>query len=515
MHGRTRWLDPPLLFFLTWLVACGTALQSGRYADEKLGGDSDASGNAGIPAAPTDGSERELESSFEAPVATGRYLWVANPLSGRVAYIDAASLAVSTVAAGNGPTHVAAIGNEDATIVINVRSNDATLLRLTATGITTKTYPLAPGMNHWSISKDGRYAIAWTDAKKVPLAQKTQGFQEITVVDLATDIATVLSVGYRPTQITFDAAAAQAFAMTADGISVIALATPAVIRNVRLADDLATAAKATDVSVNAAGTHAIVRFEGTDIVTVVRLADGTKTPLLLGTPVTDLDLLPAGDEAIAVMRESSSLALISVSDAPAPQSIALASQKMGSVTTAADAAIALLYTNASAVEEVSILSLGPPATARPARVYSRVLGAFATQDGAHAVVLHEPPASDGTGAFSLLPLAADLPAKIVATNAAPLFVALTADSSRALVVTADVGKKRQAAYLARMPALSTQAIELGSKPLAAGIVEGARRAFVAQSHPAGRVTFIHLDSGETRTLTGFELGARIATGGQP
>jgi hypothetical protein len=38
------------------------------------------------------------------------------------------------------------------------------------------------------------------------------------------------------------------------------------------------------------------------------------------------------------------------------------------------------------------------------------------------------------------------------------------------------------------------------------------KGFVAQSHPEGRITFIDLVSGEPRTITGFELGAKVVTG---
>ena len=41
---------------------------------------------------------------------------------------------------------------------------------------------------------------------------------------------------------------------------------------------------------------------------------------------------------------------------------------------------------------------------------------------------------------------------------------------------------------------------------------GARRAWIAQEHPEGRITFIDLDSGQARTITGFELGARVVDG---
>ena len=49
-------------------------------------GGSTGSADAGGPPLPP---ETEVESSYEVPVATGSYIWVANPDSGRVAYVAA------------------------------------------------------------------------------------------------------------------------------------------------------------------------------------------------------------------------------------------------------------------------------------------------------------------------------------------------------------------------------------------------------------------------------------------
>jgi hypothetical protein len=42
-------------------------------------------------------AEMKLESNYESPVATGNLVWIANPSSGLVAYIDAATFVVQTV----------------------------------------------------------------------------------------------------------------------------------------------------------------------------------------------------------------------------------------------------------------------------------------------------------------------------------------------------------------------------------------------------------------------------------
>ncbi|HQF26722.1 MAG TPA: hypothetical protein PL065_24890, partial [Polyangiaceae bacterium] len=69
--------------------------------------------------------------------------------------------------------------------------------------------------------------------------------------------------------------------------------------------------------------------------------------------------------------------------------------------------------------------------------------------------------------------------------------------------------------LVRRDNLQIDRYPLFSPPIAVGTVLGAKRAFVAQQHPEGRLTFIDLDTGLSRTLTGFELAARVIDGSQP
>ncbi|MGZ3478441.1 MAG: hypothetical protein ACXVCJ_28335 [Polyangiales bacterium] len=66
-----------------------------------------------------------------------------------------------------------------------------------------------------------------------------------------------------------------------------------------------------------------------------------------------------------------------------------------------------------------------------------------------------------------------------------------------------------------MPSLAVDRYALASPPIAVGVVAGAGRAFVAQEHPEGRITFVDLGSGTARTLTGFELSARVVDGSTP
>jgi hypothetical protein len=162
------------------------------------------------------------------------------------------------------------------------------------------------------------------------------------------------------------------------------------------------------------------------------------------------------------------------------------------------------------------LRLTPAPSFRVVRLYAPVLAVFPAFDAAHALVLHDvAPAGDVGGAFSVVPLAASLPAKIVTTLAPPTSVAISPTGDRAIVTERSDAKKIYGAYLARMPSLAVDRYALASPPIATGIVGGARRAFVAQEHPEGRITFVDLDTGVARTLTGFELNARVVDRSTP
>jgi len=181
---------------VAWLAGAACSMSTGARGDAPgasptgassgAGGATAAAGsNASAPAGGTAGAgvidtlppEREIDNSYEAPVATGHFVWIANPTSGRVAYVDATSLTVSTIEAGNGPRYLAAVpspkGDTDAVVVLNTLSNDATYLAAPAGGgaLTSRTIEgVAPGSNAWAMSPDGRFALAWTDSSLLPVS---------------------------------------------------------------------------------------------------------------------------------------------------------------------------------------------------------------------------------------------------------------------------------------------------------------------------------------------------------
>lgn len=528
MRRRTllAWASPAL-----FSLACGASDASSMAADGAPnagidpGGSSGGTGAAAVPAEPP--PEKEVESDYEAPVATGRFVWVTNPKSGRVAYVDATTLQVRTVEAGNAPTHIASVptpGGGDTTLVLNVLSQDATLLKAEGNNIVTRTFKVAKQVNSLAFSTDGHFAIAWADSRKTPAAPRTEGFQDLTVLDLTAGTSTILAVGYRPVSVGFAAGQARAYAVTQDGIAIVALdGAPHVTKNVAISDTPNEDPGSRDVAVTPDGNVALIRRDGSAVVTRVSLDTGVRTSITLPGPVTDLDLDDKGARAVAVVRSTSQVAVLpipAILGAPlAFTTVTVTGETIGSVALSPGGARALLYTNASATERVTIMDLATdPPPFRTARLYSPVLAVFSAPDAAHAVVLHDKTVGSGgaagsPGAFSIVPINAALPAKIVATQAAPTAVAVTND--RAIVAERNDSAKIFGAYLALMPQLQVERYALASPPIAVGVVAGAKRAFIAQQHPDGRLTFIDLETGVARTLTGFELSARVVDGSKP
>lgn len=524
-----------LAFSIGSLAGCGSGGDEGGFSGGAGGGGGGGAGNGvgggvGAGGSGTGGTplppEKELESSYGAPVATGKFVWIANPESGRVAYIDAASLEINVVDAGNGPTFIAPIpdGDGDVALVLNVLSKDATLLRAKGPELTTQTFAVPSSGNGWAVSKDGRFAIAWTDSRLIAGADPIDGFQDVTVLDLSKSGAgsTPLTVGYRPVAMAFDADSKKAFAVTQDGITVVDLggAAPAVVKNIKLGSVPEGAPTTNDVAITPDGTFALVRHEGDPNVAVFSLTTGEETDVALSGPVTDLDLSPDGTVAVAVIREHGEVALLPIpgiaADPTVFATVKITDAVIGSTSLPQSSPQAFLYTNAVPSSVLTTIdtsdALKPPAFFK---LWAPIASVFPTHDAAHALVLHSTagiPNAQYPAAMSVVPVAADLPAKLAGLDGPVVSVALSPAGHRGLVATGDEVGKAYRLYVASMPSLEVFEITLASQPISAGIVAGADRGYVAQKHPDGRITFVDFKTGEIRTLTGFELASQVVDG---
>jgi DNA-binding beta-propeller fold protein YncE len=264
--------------------------------------------------------EIEERRAFEAPRAGARFVFVANPRRDTVAVIDSTTLAIRSVNAGDTPTYLTTLPGKDVAIVLNVDSRDATILRAEGTIARTSTVPVVPGVNALAVSPGGGHVVAWFDSSARGTRAVGGSFQDLSVIALgdgsagAPDRSMAFTVGFRPTDVRFSSDGSAAFVVTEDGVSIIGLANlrgPGVARLVPV-DDPAATTLARDVSVTPNGKFALSRTEASPRIRLVDLETGAVRTLDLGSPVTDLDLSPGGDYAVAVLRQKAAVIRIAI-----------------------------------------------------------------------------------------------------------------------------------------------------------------------------------------------------------
>jgi hypothetical protein len=531
-----RLLAALLLCALSVAAGCG-AQDASSAGSSNASGPSFGAGGANAPGTSQPGAnlaaagaaslapEKELDQSFRAPVATGKVLWTANPLSGRVALIDAQTLAVRMTNAGFGPTYLAALPSKsgtDSAIVINVGSHDATWFVASESAIDAVTIATHVGANAWSISADGRFAIAWTDATRITggTPDLVNGYSELTVIDLAASppTSTRLSVGFRPSQVVFDAAARHAFAIVDEGITVLDLGDQPALSALLTVSTDGQAAHARDVNIAPDGSFAVVRVNGSPNVAIIDLATNDRQTVALESNVTDLDLSADGRTVTAVLGDAVPPKVVRFavpnpgSDAAAFASKAIDGELVRSVTLAPNGQVALLYANAVPSSHLSLLDTGSLGV-RTLDLQGAVQGVYVSPDSASAITFQAPPAnSKKAGLFSIVPLGAVRAPRIVATDALPAEIAFSEPAlGKALITVHDASSAVHGVYVIGLGNLEQNFVALSAEPLpgATGIVPIAKRGFVAQKHPEGRITFIDLETGVAQTLSGFELAARV------
>ena len=489
----------------------------------------------GGPAVDAGPPEIEERRDFETPRAGARYVYVANPRRDTVAVIDSTTLAIRSVEAGDGPTYLSSVPGRDVAIVLNVGSDDATILRTDASGTGTTTVPVVDGTNAIAIAPDGRHAIAWLDTSMRGAGIGTGSFQDITLITLddapadPLDRAVDLTVGFRPLEIVFSQNGETAFVVTEDGISVVHFAditTPTIVPLLPIDDGSEPIAR--DVSITGDGRYALVRSEGATVARLIALADGTITTIDVGAVITDVDLSPTGTYALLVLRETSTMLRIPLpagfSNPAMVEATTFAGETIGSVTITPDGRRALLYTTATPVERLIVVDLDAAAAEPPriVRLRKAVRAIGVAPDGATAVVVHthvdgdpsDPTVDldtriDRSFGYTMLDLRSGF-AKLQITAAEVGPLALAPDGAYAFTfLRNDLASVRVLQRIA-LASFLVDDYALGSAPLSLGIVPETSRAFVGQLHPEGRIGFLDWNTGDLVSVTGFELNGRIS-----
>jgi hypothetical protein len=509
-------------------------------------------GGSGGSAAPNIPPEVEVRVDLELPQASDSFVYAANPDSGTVVIIEAETLEIQTLETGDRPTFLRTLSGTDDAIVLNVGSNDATVMRGPRQGAKTSSVEVVRGANAIAVAPDGKHAVVYFDAERNAAGGASGSYQDVTVITLVgtgEDRPIDMTVGFKPRDIYFAADSSKAYAVTDDGISVLDFLEidrggSGIARLISLGADIDQ--KALDVSVTPDGRYALARQPGASVVRLIDLADGSIKTLELadvplppppasdedaGVPeslpveVTDLDLAPSGEFALAVLRNQGAVLRIPVpaafDDADGVQAYQVQNQLIGSATITPDGSRALLYTTAVDIERITMLDLMSDAQPHTVALRKTIAGVAVAPDGQTALIVHKKadgsPNDPGLDAdtkidrsfgYSVLRIGSG-DVKLQVTDVAPGAFTIAPDSGYLFILFRDDGRGVREVQKIDAQSFLVQPITLGSPPISLGTVPGSERVFVNQDHPDGRITLINWRTNQTRTVTGFELNSRI------
>lgn len=497
------------------------------------------SGDDGEPEPPP-----EVEYEIGDPVSSRRFVYVAMTDLDALAKIDGVTRAVTSLGVGESPEVVAAAPGSDTAVVLDSLNGTATIVRPTAIADERTTFATLPHLNQLVIDPSGRYAVSWFDLQKavadaggLDAVDRVGSFQDVTILSIVPGqfAAVDLTVGFRPREVEFDDAGTRAYVITDDGISVIDLAGavqggPAIAAPLPVTDDPFDDPATIDVDVLGTGEYAVVRQGDLAQLRIVRTSGanaGESWVIAFASVPSDVDLSPDGSRAYAVLRDSSQLAVIDVpADALDPAGVELVdfgNAVAGSLVLSGDGSRGALFTNATLREEITVVELAEPSyplTTWPLQKGIRAVKFDPTGDKiliVHAKAFGDPDDAetfdefiDRSHGYSAFDVSSGF-AKLQITPVEPASMAFAPAAPRAYVIL-DGGDEEGAVAETQTIELDTgvvRPLQLGSPPDALGVLPDAQVVFVSQRHALGRISFIDIDTGLVRTITGFDLNGRI------
>lgn len=550
--------------------------------------------------------EMEVRVDFELPHAGKRFVYVANPDSDTVAVIDSTNLNIQTVEPGDQPTFLQTLAGRDAAVVLNIGTEDAAIIRTDESGSRLSKVGILRGSNAIAVAPDGKHAVVYFDPDFSSTGRTSGNFQSVTVIALdgdAGDRAIDMTVGFKPSAVSFDDASSQAYVVTEDGVSILDFRSieedgSGIAKTVALGS--VGIDQALDVSVTPDGRFALAREQSSSVLRLVELSTGdirlldlatvsadkiglfdladagadagtagsdagtdgaspNGPPMDAGTDapadapapladaatgpggdagsspdaasaplgnvvVTDVDLSPSGDFAMAALREQSSALRIPIpgafDDTSTIEGYTIPGEVVGSIEMSPDGRFALLFTTAiDTNERLTILDLESDEDPKTVQLEKSIRAIAIAPDGSTALVIHkklagspdEPglpldAAIDRSYGYSLVQLETGF--DLLETTEAEIGPFAIVPDGSYLFVLFSGGVQREVQRV-QLRSFQVDRIRLGSPPISVGPVPGTGKVFVGQDHPDGRITFIDWESGDVESVTGFELNSRI------
>ena len=528
--------------WLTWIILCaagcagsgdeagfgGAGDDSSGDADADTDGDSDADGDTdtGTGTVPP---EVEDEADFRAPQSGRRFVYVANEARDTVAVIDSETLSIDIVSVGDSPFVLAAVPGQEAALVLYRTLPEVGILRTDdVSGETSfERLDVQPGSNRIEVAPDGRHALAFFDPDRETDPRAPEGsYQDVTVIGLSEPRSVRLTVAFRPMNVIFAAGGAQAYIVTEDALHRLLLddvREPGIAAVVDIGEAPADPTLR-EIVVTPDGDHVLVRDPDVTTIGVIDVDAQARADVPMSSVPTDVDVSADGSEAIVVLRDESTIALLPLpeilNDPWTFRTVSIPGEFFGQAVRADDGDRVILFTTALDQESLVVLELDTEDWL-PVRLRKSIRTVGVAPGGEAAIVIHdrieEDPfefadleeRQDRQFGYSLVRLDDGFSRLEITELVNPEPFLMYEDGTHAFVALRDDASGLRQIDAIDLAAFQIDTVGVPSPPTAIGAVPDTNQAFVAQDHESGRITFIDVESHDTQTVTGFELGAEV------
>jgi DNA-binding beta-propeller fold protein YncE len=520
-----------LLILSTVMTLCACALEeSGAGFEPSFTNDGRGGEDTGADASQDAPPEEEETFLLAPPAASLNYVYVANTSLNTIARIDSLSLEIVTIDVCLSPTRVAALADRDRAVVLCAADHQLARIDSEPAEDVVAYASVAEHANRVTLSPDGDFALVWYD-ERLAEPQETPGNpHDLTLVALAqtgdAPVSYRLSVGFAIQSIQFDADSRAAFVTTQDGLSVVPLREihqDQFLPVLSLGDDPLIDVADREVVVTDDGALAFVRSSQLAGLRVLDLETETLSEIALPAVPTDLDLFPGGDLAIAVLRETSQVAVLplpgAIDDPGLVTLYDIPDETIGQAQVSGEVTEVLLFSSALPSQHLTVLDV-ESGDYRTYPLRKEVAGVVMAPTGDRAVIVHraapgEPVAGEPTADFiakSQGYTVFDVQTRfvrLVLSDTEPDQVVFSEDGGQAFVRLEDAERDVRAVQWIHFDSLRIDTLEMSRPPLAMGIVPGTGRVWVSQEAPTGRITFIDTATGEQEHVTAYQLNRRV------
>jgi DNA-binding beta-propeller fold protein YncE len=530
-----RLLTPSSLLLLALTLAAGGCASSGLrdggsygdddgFAGDDDDGDSADPGDDDAGGAGDDDDEPppEEEDDFLAsePRATDVFVFIANPERDTVSKVNAETRAIETIEVGDEPTMVVVSADYERAVAFNASSDSVTVIDADTNA--TAELDVREDFNFIQISPDGRWVVAWFNAALVDANFDIDGvrsFTEVSFVDTVSLQVQSYSVGFNPKDVRFTADSNTAIVLSDAFITVAHLdQEPIALDLLDLGADPLDPPVAAEVEVTPSGAFGFIRYQGSDGILVVDLADGSLGTLDGGLDPSDLDLSPNGLDCLVVSRGSSELRVFDATDPlnvaplilPTPPTSTL-----GSLVMSPDGSRGLLFTTAVPEDRITFWDVTTGVMVER-RLEKPVDSVAISPDGASALIIHtlgDAPDEDdlftNNYALTVVDLNTWLTNPVVLASK-PLRWTTSNDGRYSLFVmenNRNVGVIDYRTRLVDDVLVPSIPVYIGIMPLETEPEDAV--GWVSQQHELGRLSFVKPFDLSVQTVTGFELNSEI------